>query len=69
MGGKVICFKDTGNYREALDRASRLLNTTRSQIIKEALTEYLAKLGIRVVDHPFVKPGRPMMEVDLEGGE
>ncbi|WP_460125043.1 ribbon-helix-helix protein, CopG family [Stetteria hydrogenophila] len=45
---RVVTFKAEAGLVEAMNRASRMLGLTRSELIREAVLHYLDRLGVEV---------------------
>lgn len=45
---RVVTFKAEAGLIEAMNKASKLLGLSRSELIREAVLDYLYRLGIKV---------------------
>ena len=62
---RIVTFKVDEDLLYLLDRYARSIGVSRSDVIREAIREYLERRGVKVVLRPKLKPNLPIIEVEV----
>ena len=62
---RIITFKADEDLVYLLDEYASRMGVSRSEVIREAIREYLERRGVKVVLRPKLKPNLPITEVEV----